>query len=99
LFDYFLKPEAGEVRVAQRGARMQLLFILAGLLVPAAAAMVVVARRTRLGRPLPPLTLLLPVMASTGLPFLFLPTVEFEHPYLTAIVVLTFALTLALALR
>lgn len=99
LFDYFLKPESGEVRAAQSQPRNQLLLLLGGLLVPALGASVVLARRVRLGRAIPSPTVLLPVVASIGLPFLFLPTVEFEHPYLTAIVMLTFALALAMALR
>lgn len=99
LFDYFLQPENGEVRTAQAGARNQLLFIFGGMLVPAAVALVVLVRRARLGQRLPSLHLLAPVAAATGLPFLFLPTVEYEHPYLTAIVTLALGLTVAYALR
>ncbi len=99
LFDYILQPENPAVRDAQSGPRRELLHLVVFGLAAGTLTSAWLVRRVRRGHRLLKLDLLLPVLAAIGLPFLFLPTVEFEHPYLTGIVMVGFALAVAVALR
>src|SRR5690242_5439560 len=91
LFGFLLSARDGQVRVQQRQARHELVLIAWVCLVPAMALAARELARVRRQRAAGPVHRELLVCSLAAIPPLTLPSIEVEHPYFTALLVLWLA--------